>query len=323
MTAAKSPCIFCGGIAAYAVWPVTDMFGSTRNLCRCPDCGTWYYDPQPTAAALEEAYSNAYYGESETKFKWGLVERVVDFFRTRRAQAVHRLMGGKGRALDVGCGNGRFLHKLAQQGHVEVFGTELPGNSAERAKQYPEIALFVGSFAEATFPPAYFDIITLFHVFEHLPEPAAALSKMHALLKPEGILVLSFPNIKSWQAQVLKQHWLHLDPPRHLFFPEPKSFIAAMKERGFALIHKKYFSPEQNPVGMVQGILNRFSSKRDVLFERMKGNHSYAPEFGKKKMMFQKIFFVLAMPFFMLGDVFESTAGAGASIQLTFKKSNC
>ncbi len=315
-------CVYCGSLESSLRWSVNDMYGTIRDLRCCAHCQTWFYNPQPSKEQLDIAYSNSYYGETETKFRWSIVEKSVDYFRMLRARRLHRLIQRKGRVLDIGCGNGRFLHKLYQMGGVEVCGTELPGNSAERAKSYSEINLFCGSFAQSDFPTASFDAVTLFHVFEHLPEPASALSKINELLKPGGVLLVSFPNIKSLQAQLLRQHWLHLDPPRHLFFPSPNEFVTQMSALGFTLIRRKFFSPEQNPVGMVQGLLNVFSGKRDVLFERMKGNTAYAPEFGKGRMFFHKLFFVCAMPYFMLGDLFESLAGAGATVEFTFRKNN-
>lgn len=313
-------CIFCGSDHVVPLFAVKDIYGKSRDLYLCNECRTRFYLPQPTGEELEIAYGEDYYGASETKFRWSLVEKVVDHYRCGRARLICKWSGGKGNILDVGCGNGRVLHHLHQMGDFRLFGTEMPGNSAERAKQYKEIHLFTGAFADADFQPDTFDVISLFHVYEHLPDPSAALEKMDRLLKPGGILILSFPNIESLQARVLGPHWLHLDPPRHLFFPDPSRLTAELRKKGFRLVNRKYFSPEQNPAGAVQGLLNLWSGKRDLLFERMKGNRSYLAGTKGITLFLHKVFFLVAMPWFMAGDVLESLAGKGATLQLIFKK---
>ena len=74
------------------------------------------------------------------------------------------------------------------------------------------------------FAPQSFDAVTLIHVFEHLPDPRQTLEIISEILKKDGILMMSFPNIDSFQSRIFKGKWLHIDPPRHLFFFSPKDF---------------------------------------------------------------------------------------------------
>jgi hypothetical protein len=70
------------------------------------------------------------------------------------------------------------------------------------------------------------------------------------ILKPGGVLVMSFPNMNSHQARWFKGDWLHLDPPRHLFYFKPIDFIGLMQKKGFELVHEQHISLEQNPYGL-------------------------------------------------------------------------
>jgi SAM-dependent methyltransferase len=320
MTEALPKCTFCSSSNYRKAYPVTDIFGNTRDLHVCDDCNTRYLWPKPGEEDLKQAYDDSYYGTAETKFKWKAVENTIEYFRKQRARKMKRLLQTGAKVLDIGCGNGRYLMHLAGMGDYELHGTELAGGSAQRASAIKDIKLFIGRFEQAAYPDKYFDSISLYHVFEHLEEPVSALDEISRIIKEDGVLVLSFPNIRSFQSRLLKSAWLHLDPPRHLFFPDHKRFADMMQERGYTLIGKKFFSSEQNPVGMVQGLLNKMCKRRDVLFERMKGNKAYAREYGKLNIMLQKMFFLCAMPVCMFSDIFDSAFGAGATVEMSFRK---
>jgi SAM-dependent methyltransferase len=320
MTQLNIECTFCGCPKAYKVFNITDIFEKSRQMHICYECKTWFLHPVPDSSELQSAYSNIYYGNSDKKFTQGFIEKTIDFYRNKRATYIYSLTGGKGRVLDIGCGNGRFLYFLSKMGPYEIYGSELEGNAASRAKLIPEIHLNIGRFQDTNYPEDFYSAITLFHVFEHLQEPKKVLDKINRLLKKDGFLVLSFPNIRSLQAYILKSNWLHFDPPRHLFLPDYKVFIEHMKNSGYVFVRKKFFSPEQNPVGAVQGLFNVMFKKRDLLFELFKGNKSYAYGTGKSVLGFQKALFWVLMPVFIMGDVFESLLGMGATIELTFKK---
>lgn len=320
MTDAIQTCVVCGASLHRMLFPVTDIFGNTRNVHACEHCGAWFLVPYPTKEDLAAAYSDDYYGASETKFRWGAIETVLNFFRKGRARLIFRYTRGKGEVLDVGCGNGMVLHQLSGMGAYHLHGTEMPGNSAERAVQHPEINLHIGTLLKAPFTDGQFDAITLFHVLEHLPEPLQYLDRANALLKPGGVLMISFPNLRSWQARIFGPHWLHLDPPRHLFLPDYKYLITLLRQKGFTCVRRSFFSPEQNPMGAVQSLLNKHGRVRDFLFERLKGNTAYHSEMGPGRLVWHKLFFILAMPVFILTDALASLSGRSATVFLVFRK---
>lgn len=316
----QSICGFCKSTNSKVLYKTFDIFKNKYTINKCSDCNAYFLAPRPTEEMLEQAYASSYYGEKEEKFSSPLVEKTLDYFRSGRARRISKHLKDGAKILDVGCGNGRFLKYLLNYGKYELYGTEMEGNSAKRAMRIPEIKLKVGSLERNDFSENYFDAITLFHVFEHLTEPKQILNTISKIVKTNGIAVFSFPNIASFQSKIFKGKWLHLDPPRHLFFFEPECFINIMQEYGFKIIKKHYFSLEQNPFGAIQSILNLTTKKREVLFESLKGNKNYIKEYSKFNLFFQKIFFIFSMPFFSFTDLFSSVLGKSATVELTFKK---
>ena len=313
-------CGFCKSTNSRILYKTYDIFENKYTINKCNDCSSYFLAPRPTNEMLAQAYDSSYYGEKEEKFSSPLIEKALDYFRSGRSRRLSKYLNNGAKVLDVGCGNGRFLKYLLNYGNYELYGTEMEGNSAKRASRTPEIKLKVGSLEQNDFPENYFDAITLFHVFEHLAEPKQMLEIIAKIIKTNGIVVFSFPNISSFQSKIFKGKWLHLDPPRHLFFFEPKDFINIMQGHGFKIIKKHYFSLEQNPFGAVQSSLNLTTKKREVLFESLKGNKNYIKEYSKLNLFFQKIFFVFSMPFFSLFDLFSSVLGKSATVELTFIK---
>jgi len=314
-----SACIFCAHPISTALYPTEDLWGTAYELHKCNKCKTYFLNPRPTERMLEKAYDDSYYGLGEKKFK-GPFEKVLDYFRRRRAKRFSKLLENGDNVLDIGCGNGNFLVSLLKHGNYNLYGTELAGKSADRAQKIEEIRLHTGSLNRKNYEKESFALVTLFHVFEHLPNPRQTLEDIDYLLKDRGHVVFSFPNIFSYQSRFFKGSWLHLDPPRHLFFMAPSTFIALMQFKGYYLVSQKYFSPEQNPFGLVQSLLNKIMKKRDVLFEHLKGHTSYTKKYAGVPLLLQKIFFVFMMPPAFMLDALSSLTKRSATVEFVFRK---
>ncbi|NTW33678.1 MAG: class I SAM-dependent methyltransferase [Bacteroidetes bacterium] len=312
-------CRYCKNIQTEQLFETIDIFQNKWAICKCNICNAFFISPEPKQDQLKLAYDYAYYGECENKFIFS-VEKFIDYFRRRKAKYIASLIPENAKVLDLGCGNGRFLRHLSTFGNYDLHGLEIEGASAERACKIKEIKLRVKSLKQNDYPDSSFDVITLFHVFEHIDNPKETLVIIKNILKKDGLLVVSFPNIAGWQAKIFKGKWYHLDPPRHLFFLDSVDFINVMEGFGFILVQKNWFSFEQNPYGWIQSCLNLMCNKREVLYERLKGNNSYAPEYRTFNIFFQKLFFIFTLPFFILLDIAESVFGKSATVRLTFRK---
>ncbi len=171
--------------------------------------------PMPKQEDLGKYYESDEY-ISHTDSKKGLFsflyQNVKKYSLSKKAKLVFKLNQGIGSLLDIGAGTGEFL-KVAQEKGWDVYGVEVN----EKARQ---IALDKNVTLEEnleTFTGQQFDVVSLWHVLEHLPELEDTVQKIEALVKPGGTLLIAVPNFNSWDAKHYKAFWAAYDVPRHLW----------------------------------------------------------------------------------------------------------
>jgi len=178
-------------------------------------------DPQPEAESLSKYYdSDAYI--SHTDSKKGFVSFLYQIVKKRalrkKVKLISSLHYGPKSLLDIGAGTGDFL-KQAKQYKWIVSGVE-PNKNARNLAQEKGIVL---KDMIDDFQGEKFDVITLWHVLEHLPDLNETVLKIEKLLKPEGTLIIAVPNFRSYDAKYYKSHWAAYDVPRHLWHFSRKS----------------------------------------------------------------------------------------------------
>jgi SAM-dependent methyltransferase len=116
------------------------------------------------------------------------------------------------------------------------------------------VPVVVADFSNAPFPRESFAAITMFHVLEHLYEPASYLKAAADYLKPGGKLIIQVPNAASWQFVLFGEAWNGIDVPRHLIDFRARDVDALLDGCGFEVLRHKYFSLRDNPAGLATTI---------------------------------------------------------------------
>lgn len=203
-------------------------------LLKCHRCGVVAFFPRPTYEELNAFYNGGYHDDfSQSTMADGLFaqNRYQALEQTLTRYASELIAKPERMLLDVGCGTGDFLW-AAQQSGWQVTGTELATDAVQRASQRINSQVFQGDITHIDLPNTY-DMVTSYHVIEHLLEPLAQLRRCYELLNSGGVLLVETPNIKSLGARLRGRKWSHIIPPEHIIYFSPASLKYALKQAGF------------------------------------------------------------------------------------------
>jgi len=240
--------------------------GRRFAIHRCRACGVQSTLPQP-------ADLSPYYPASYRRYH-GPVRAALQWLYGWRMRALRQAVSRTGLALDLGCGDGWMLQSLRRHGW-SVVGIERTTQSAAPAAAEHRLPMVVGSL-DAIRPAPCLDVIIMFHVLEHLADPVTVLRQCAQRLKPDGLLVVSVPNIESWQARCFGRHWFHLDVPRHLFHFSPASVRQVLASAGLEVRCLRFASWEHDPYGWVQSSLNWLGFPQNQLTKALIGMNGSA-----------------------------------------------
>ncbi|MFD2551509.1 class I SAM-dependent methyltransferase [Bizionia sediminis] len=196
--------------------------------------------PQPKAEGLYRYYKSEDY-ISHTDARRNSFEKlyhlVREFALKRKLALIKKYGGSKKRLLDVGCGTGEFIQK-AQQQNWQVTGVE-PNEGARRLANVKTENAVTDIDALPLLTSKSFDVITLWHVLEHLPNLHEQINVFKKLLTDDGALVVAVPNFKSFDAQHYKNFWAAYDVPRHLWHFSEKGMKQLMAHHGLQVVAVK------------------------------------------------------------------------------------
>lgn len=255
----NTACPLCQRSESETLFEIPDSAGVKYLINKCRNCDAVYTYFEDNID-VNEFYDGKDYTVKDT--------RDSIFFKIQKAEygsvintILNNIDSKTPSILDFGSGKGLFLHFAALKG-CHVKGIESSQPRAEYARKYFGIDINTDYYTSGSVFNTSFDVITMFHVLEHLPNPSELMENLvKSNLKPGGMLVAEVPNFGSWQSKWAGNRWLHLDVPRHLTHFTDSTLEKITNNADCRIIKREYYSIHLGIVGMVQSIFTWFGYK--------------------------------------------------------------
>jgi len=212
------------------------------NLFKCDNCETIFIHPKPSQKELKKYYPENYISKHSKKdSRNAMIDLLYRTYFTKKGKwyfkilffpikNLLRTLPKKGKILDVGCGNGKFLN------YCKNYGLEVYGIDPFIDKDIPELNIKKIDLLKADFPDEFFDYITLNNVIEHVPEPEKIIRKCKKMLKHDGKIIFNYPSTSSFHYKYFGKNWVSMDTPRHLFLFSDKAMRLLLMRDGLKII---------------------------------------------------------------------------------------
>ncbi|WP_103865114.1 class I SAM-dependent methyltransferase [Aquimarina sp. I32.4] len=190
--------------------------------------------PKPNNNELSKYYESEDYishTDSKRSFFEKLYHTVKTYSLNKKVKLIYKLNNHPGKLLDIGAGTGDFLNVAKQKGW-QVEGVE-PNDQAKKIAKQKGVTLQADMLSLESH---HFDVITMWHVLEHVPDLKDQIKKIKKAIKPGGFVVIAVPNFKSFDANYYKSFWAAYDVPRHLWHFSKTSIQKFFKEEGLDLV---------------------------------------------------------------------------------------
>ncbi len=233
---------------------------TTFQIGVCEECGLM----GPVNVTVNREYYQTYYPQGyhgsatpqNALFQiWGWVTQKLLRNKIRLILKYVRPNRQRIKLLDIGCGTGNFLSQL-DENLFDTHGLEPVAEAVASAKKRG-INVLHGNVPLTPIGQAEYDVVTLWHVLEHIDQPDQALSRIHAALAPEGILVISTPNTRSLACTHGREFWFHLDAPRHLHLFNENNLARLLEKTGFTIVHSA-FLPFDYPLDLFWSVRRKW-----------------------------------------------------------------
>jgi 2-polyprenyl-3-methyl-5-hydroxy-6-metoxy-1,4-benzoquinol methylase len=237
-------CLVCGSTLLSKELTCKDFVatGESFDLHRCNNCSFLFTNPRPRAIEIGLYYqSDRYVSHAGDKQNLSFMYKVYDVVRDYSIKQKLKLIKSyhpKGKLMDLGCGLGYFLNGVVKDKTFDALGVDVSTEAIDYVKQKFGYAV-LGEDKLDTIEEHSFDVITQWHVLEHVHLLNERMQQLKRMLKPNGTLFIAVPNSNSWDAKHYREFWDGYDVPRHLYHFNQKSFGLLMQKHGFEVIQTK------------------------------------------------------------------------------------
>ena len=206
-------------------------------VVECQTCKLLFTNPKPNDSRLPDYYnSNQYISHNNKKNSFhNLIYGIIRSITVRQKIKLIRKYCNSGTLLDFGSGTGTFLKEALK--YFEIKGIE---PSVKAVQQTPSLVKKqVYEHIDLLFPNDKFNVVTMWHVLEHLPDPKITINKIKDHLTPKGYIFIALPNPDSWDSKYYGANWAGYDVPRHLYHFNQKAMLNFLKTCGLNIIDIK------------------------------------------------------------------------------------
>ncbi|MBW2976429.1 class I SAM-dependent methyltransferase [Candidatus Woesearchaeota archaeon] len=232
-------CNLCNSVSTRKLMNVNGF-----TVVKCKKCGLVYVNPRLKEKKLHEIYNKEYFenpalngsrssfcGYGEYLKEKGNIQSTFN----RRLKKINKF-SKRGKLLDVGCAFGFFL-ELAKKDGWDVKGLEISKYAYAYAKEKLKLPAVNKTLEKARFKANSFGVVTLFDVIEHLPDPKSTLKEVRRILKPQGLVVITTPDIGSITAKILWKNWEEVKRVReHIYYFSKDTLKKLLESLGFKVL---------------------------------------------------------------------------------------
>ncbi|REJ80963.1 MAG: class I SAM-dependent methyltransferase [Bacteroidetes bacterium] len=209
------------------------------RLLLCDSCGLIYTNPRPSIQGIGPYYDSPDY-ISHNNTNQGLIHKLYKLIRKYSLRKKVKLVQSishtdKIRILDIGCGTGDFLN-ICQLNGMDVTGVEPHEGARQLAINRFGLNIYTDSVFYKNDWIGRFNVISLWHVLEHVHNLQERLEQVNTFLIRDGVVILALPNPTSYDAAFYKEKWAAYDVPRHLYHFKPHVIKNLMQNKGFRFI---------------------------------------------------------------------------------------
>lgn len=215
--------------------------------------------------------------------------------------------------VDVGAGEGKFLQIVNSPKKI---GVEISNTGRTMMKNMGIETMTPDKFLQTTGLKA--DVISFWHVLEHLKNPWDYLEAAKVNLSSGGELIIGIPNIDSWDFRFFTKDWFHLVPQYHIWHFSPKSITIMLKSAGFRVTKIDYWSIEHHLSGLLQSFINKSSGSHNVLHKLVKRETDLLL-FNWKDVFWIILWLTIGLPFIVIFWIINSIFHRSGTIIVTAK----
>lgn len=248
------------------------------KIAECENCGFKFLNPRPNINSIEKYYDVEKYHPhkiSEESLVDKIYLKVRNINISTKKKLLNKLSPQDKTLLDIGCGTGEFLEAMRNDSWT-VTGIETAKEARDMANRDG-----IKVYDNLNNIGQQFNIITMWHVLEHIHDVPKLMDNLNRLLTENGYLIIAVPNIDSTDAKFYKENWIALDTPRHLYHFTPKDISALFNKHNFEvkqITNRLFFDVWYNALLSAQHLSkveNRSTSIGDLLKAGIIGKLSF------------------------------------------------